>query len=65
MTFLAAGLYVPLHNAFSTSSDWTLIVGLSVAMAIALTAVLVYARRSVETPPSRESEPAERRQKAA
>jgi len=65
MTFLAGGLYVPLHNAVSASTDLTLIGGLIVAMAIALTAVLVYANRSVERPPSRESEPAERGQKAA
>ena len=59
MKFLTAGLYVPVHNAVGGSTDWTLIVGLIVVMAIALTAVLVYANRSVKTPPARASEPAD------
>jgi predicted MFS family arabinose efflux permease len=65
MNFLAAGVYVPLHRAVGGSTDWALIVGLIVVMAIALTAVLVYANRSVKTPPSSESEPADSDRKAA
>jgi len=65
MTFLAAGPYIPLRHGVAGSTDWTVIVGLIVVMAIALTAVIVYANRSVKTLPSRESEPRESARKAA
>jgi predicted MFS family arabinose efflux permease len=59
MNFLATGLYVPIHRAVGGSADWKVIVALIVVMAIALTAVLVYANRSVKTLPTRESKPAD------
>jgi hypothetical protein len=59
MNSLAAGIYVPGHHAVGGSTDWTLIVGLIVVMAIALAAVLVYANRSVKTLPTSASEPAD------
>jgi hypothetical protein len=65
MNFLATGVYVPIHRAVGGSTDWPLIVGLIVVMAIAVTAVLVYANRSVKTLPTRESEPADGDRKAA
>jgi hypothetical protein len=64
MKFLAAVPYIPRH-VVSGSADWPLIVGLIVVMAIALTAVLVYAHRSVKTMPSSEHEELESDRKAA
>jgi predicted MFS family arabinose efflux permease len=65
MNLLATGLYVPIHRAVGGSTDWKVIVGLIVVMAIALTAVIVSANRSVKTLPTRESEPADAGRKAA
>jgi hypothetical protein len=63
MNFLAAVPYFP-HHGTAGAADWLLIVGLVAVMAIALTAVFVYAGRSAKTPP-RDSETADADRKAA
>lgn len=59
MKFLAAVPYIPLRHGVAGSNDWVVILGLIVIMAIALTAVIVYANRSVKTLPTGASEPAD------
>ena len=59
MKFIAAGTYIPLRHGVAGSNDWAVILGLIVIIAIALTAVVVYANRSVKTLPTRESKPAD------
>ena len=59
MKFLAAVPYIPLRHGVAGTNDWAVILGLIVIMAIALTAVLVYANRSVKTLPTGASEPAD------
>jgi hypothetical protein len=65
MISLAAGPYVPVHHAAAGSTDWSVIVGLVVVMAIALTATLVNANRSVKAQSLRMGEPADTDRKAA
>lgn len=65
MTFFAAGVYIPLRHGVAGSTDWTVIAGLVVVMAIVLTALIVGAYRSVNTPPVSESEPRDSVGKAA
>ena len=65
MEFFAIGPYMPVHRAIATSTDWRLIVGLVVVMAIVLTATVVYAKRSVKTLPPRGGETVDAERKAA
>ena len=65
MISLIGGPYMPVHHAVAASTDWSVIAGLIVVMAIALAAVFVYARRSVKTQTPRKHEPSDADRKAA
>lgn len=65
MNSLAAGAYIPLRHGVAGSTDWTVIAGLVVVMAIVLTAVIVYAYRPVNTAAVSDSEPRDSVRRAA
>jgi hypothetical protein len=65
MISFAGGLYVPVHHGVAASTDWTVIAGLAIVMAIAVAVVFALAKASAAASQVRGRQPSDSERRAA